>query len=102
MNHNNVSPSFWWTRASLSGFSLVLVCVLMFDSEQTFGADDKPSRVFRAGAIAVDVSPVKFPVIINGNMNEVLASEVFDRLHARALVLDDGTNLAAIVIVDSC
>jgi hypothetical protein len=60
------------------------------------------AKVFRAGAVAMDVSPLKFPVIINGNMTEVLATQVNDPLHARALVLDDGTEQAAIVIVDSC
>lgn len=65
-------------------------------------ASDQPAPLFRAGAIALDITPQKFPVIINGNMNEVLASEVQDRLHARAMVLDDGKNQIAIVIVDSC
>jgi neutral ceramidase len=64
-------------------------------------ADDE-ARVFRAGAAAIDISPVKLPVLINGNMTAVLATEVVDPLHARALVLDDGTNEVAIVIVDSC
>lgn len=63
-------------------------------------ADD--AKMFRAGAAAVDISPQKLPVIINGNMTEVLATEINDRLHARALVLDDGTTRIAIVIVDSC
>lgn len=44
---------------------------------------EKAAQVFRAGAVAMDVSPLKFPVIINGNMNEVLATEVLDPLHAR-------------------
>jgi hypothetical protein len=35
-------------------------------------------------------------------MTEVLATEINDRLHARALVLDDGKTRLAIVIVDSC
>ena len=63
---------------------------------------EEAAKVFRAGAVAMDVSPLKFPVIINGNMTEVLATQVNDPLHARALVLDDGTEQAAIVIVDSC
>lgn len=65
-------------------------------------AADQSSRVFRAGAAAIDVTPTKLPVTINGNMNAVVTSEINDRLHARALVLHDGTNQIAIVIVDSC
>ncbi|MFN0052832.1 MAG: hypothetical protein ACKV0T_11625 [Planctomycetales bacterium] len=65
-------------------------------------AGENPDRVFRAGAAAIDITPVKLPVIINGNMTPVLADEVQDRLHARSLVLDDGTNQIAIVIVDNC
>ena len=65
-----------------------------------FAGDE--TKMFRAGAVAVDVSPQKLPVIVNGNMTEVLATEIIDRLHARALVLDDGTIRIAIVIVDSC
>jgi hypothetical protein len=60
------------------------------------------TKMFRAGAAMVDISPQKLPVIINGNMTEVVATQINDRLHARAMVLDDGTNRIAIVIVDSC
>ena len=89
------SPSLW-----LVLFQVVVILVLAMDS--TADAADQSKRVFRAGAVALDITPIKFPVIINGNMNEVLATEVNDRLHARALVLDDGKNQAAIVVVDSC
>lgn len=69
---------------------------------QQLPAGETPAKVFRAGAVAMDVTPVKFPVIINGNMNAAVTSDISDRLHARALVLDDGSNKAAIVIVDNC
>ena len=57
---------------------------------------------FRAGAIAVDVTPERFPVIVNCAFLEQTATGVQDRLHARCLVLDDGKERLAIVIVDSC
>jgi hypothetical protein len=63
-------------------------------------AADKP--VFRAGAFAVDITPLELPVIINGGMSERVADKIEDRLHARCIVLDDGKNMAAIVVVDSC
>ena len=63
-------------------------------------ADDK--RVFRAGAYAMDVTPKKLPVIVNGGMTERTATKVVDPLHARCLVLDDGRTQLAIAVVDSC
>lgn len=78
----------------------VIGCAILFWCETAVAAE--AAKTFRAGAAAIDISPPKLPVIINGNMNEVLATEIMDPLHARALVLDDGTNQIAIVIVDSC
>ncbi|HUT89447.1 MAG TPA: hypothetical protein VMY37_08120 [Thermoguttaceae bacterium] len=59
-------------------------------------------RVFRAGAHAIDVSPPKLPVIVNGYTFERLVDVVHDPLHARCLVLDDGTTRIAIAVVDIC
>ncbi len=68
----------------------------------TLRADEGSKPVFRAGAAAVDITPTSFPVIIAGNFTEQLATKAVDRLHARAIVLDDGTTKIAIVVVDSC
>ncbi|HEY7119558.1 MAG TPA: PVC-type heme-binding CxxCH protein [Tepidisphaeraceae bacterium] len=57
---------------------------------------------FQAGAYAQDITPTTFPVIINGGFTEVIATKANDTLHARALVLADGTGKIAIVVVDSC
>jgi len=56
----------------------------------------------RAGAFAMDVTPTKFPISANGGMSDRLATKANDPLHARCLVLDDGTTKLAIVVVDSC
>ncbi len=59
-------------------------------------------RVFRAGAAAVDITPQKFPVLVNGGMLEHKATQVTDPIYARSLVLDDGTAKIALTVVDSC
>ncbi len=71
-----------------------------YEAAAAFGAPGVPVTL-QAGAAAVDVTPVEFPVIVNGMVEERTASAAHDRLMARALVLDDGTVRLAIVIVDS-
>ena len=58
--------------------------------------------MFRAGAYAMDITPVEFPVIVNGGMLQRTATKVVDPLHARCFVLDDGAGQIAIAVVDSC
>lgn len=60
------------------------------------------SKVFRAGAIAFDITPTKFPISVNGGMQDRQATVAHDRLHARCLVLDDGRTKLALVVCDSC
>jgi hypothetical protein len=57
---------------------------------------------FLAGAAAIDITPAKFPIVMNGMMVTRWATRAVDPLHARCLVLDDGTTRLAIVVVDSC
>ena len=57
-------------------------------------------RQFRAGAATVDITPdpdvpLRGPIMLGG-----LAKPVHDRLHARALVLDDAETRIAIVVCD--
>lgn len=80
--------------------SLSLALLLLHLVPQS--ADAQAKKTFRAGAFAIDISPLKLPVIINGGMTERTADKITDRLHARCIVLDDGTNQAALVVVDSC
>ena len=56
----------------------------------------------KAGVATIDVTPEKFPVLVNGMFTERTATAALDKLHARAVVLDDGTTRLAIVVVDSC
>jgi predicted kinase len=61
------------------------------------GADGK----LRAGAAAVDVTPKEFPLNMPGGFSANLAMSAHDPLHARALVLDDGTTTLAVVVLDN-
>jgi hypothetical protein len=65
-------------------------------------AQSPRGKDFRAGAFAVDVTPAKFPVTVNGGFLERIAEKAHDPVYARALVLDDGSVQVALVIVDSC
>jgi hypothetical protein len=75
----------------------VLICA----AEPSIEARAEPKEL-RAGAWSVDVSPVKFPVIINGGFLANRANGIVDPLNARCIVLDDGDTKLAIVVVDSC
>lgn len=59
-------------------------------------------KVFRAGAHAQNINPAKYPVSVNGGMQDRTAKEAHDPLHARCLVLDDGATRIALVVCDSC
>lgn len=65
------------------------------------GASNGPKPRLRAGAASVDISPRHFPVTISGSFLTKQASKLTDRLHARALVLEDGTTHLALVVVDT-
>src|SRR5438034_11739997 len=65
-------------------------------------AAEEGRKVFRAGAYAIDITPRKFPISVNGGMQDRQATGTHDRLHARCLVLDDGQTKLALVVCDSC
>lgn len=56
----------------------------------------------RVGAAVTDVTPPNFPVLVNGGFTSKTASQVNTPVNARAIVLDDGGERIAIVVVDSC
>lgn len=57
---------------------------------------------FQVGTSLVDVSPIKFPVPVNGGMTVRMADRVESKVHARCIVLAQGEEEIAIVVVDSC
>jgi hypothetical protein len=66
------------------------------------GAAGAAKAEFQAGAAVVDVTPAQLPVLVNGGMLSRSADAVKTPVNARAIVLDDGRQRLAIVIVDSC
>lgn len=56
----------------------------------------------RAGAVRVDISPRTLPALMNGGFLQNSSDRLADPLYARALVLNDGRETLAVVIVDSC
>lgn len=59
-----------------------------------------PDAVFRAGAATSNITPPLGQMIVGG-WQPMPALHIHDQLHARCLVLDDGTTKVAIVICDN-
>ncbi len=62
-------------------------------------AAENPS--LRAGAAATDITPKQFPLNMPGGFTPNPAQSAHDPLHARALVLDDGTTSVVLAVVDN-
>lgn len=56
----------------------------------------------RVGASVTDVTPLTFPVLVNGGMLARSVDTVHTKVNARALVIESGENRIAMVVVDSC
>ena len=83
-------------------FFLLLSAFVAFG--KSVDASTAPQDAFpevRAGACAVDITPQTLPVIVNGAFLSREVNTIKDRLHARAIVLESGTERFAICVVDS-
>ncbi len=80
---------------------LAFVLLLSMTAFPEAQSQESNPAVFRAGAAMVDITPTVFPVIVNGMVEERTAKKAHDALMSRALVLDDGVEKIAIVVVDS-
>jgi neutral ceramidase len=76
--------------------SLIALAIALAHGSLSRAAD------LRAGAFAQDITPLRFPISVNGNLADKKATAAHDPLHARCLVLDDGKTKLALVVVDSC
>lgn len=80
---------------------LVLIPWLALPALATAGQPAKAPDAFRAGASTSNITPA-LGASLNGHMTDRKATHIHDELHARCLVLDDGTTKLAIAICDSC
>ena len=83
--------------AYLNYMRFFTLITLLASSLQGFAAD----KLFRAGAAASNVTPW-LGVSMPGGFTDRRATRIHDELYARCIVLDDGQNKLAIVVVDNC
>ena len=69
---------------------------------QDLATGAESAQSLQAGAFAQDITPPEFPISVNGNMADSLATAAHDPIHARCLVLANGETTLAIVVCDSC
>jgi hypothetical protein len=81
---------------------LALTYLAVCQGSSPLASTEKSARIFRAGAFAIDITPKRLPISVNGGMTDRKATKVHDRLHARCLVLDDGKTRLAFAVCDSC
>ena len=75
--------------------------LLIAAGQRPAGPPDNASTTFRAGAATSTITP-PLGSSLNGGFQDRKAAHVHDDLHARCLVLDDGTTRLAFAVCDSC
>ncbi|VTS01432.1 LamG domain-containing protein [Tuwongella immobilis] len=76
-------------------FVSILVCCLL-PTASVFAAP------FEVGAAIIDVTPERFPVAVNCSFTQRLESKISDPLHARCLILQQGSTRILLMVVDNC
>jgi hypothetical protein len=80
---------------------IALALVLCFSSASPGLAQPTPKKQFRAGAATSNITPL-MGVPLDGTIMQIgPAKDVHDELHARCLVLDDGTTRLAFAVIDN-
>ena len=82
---------------------ILLIVISVSSCATHLNAQDAARKppVLRAGAATVDITPQQFPLNMPGGFSANLAQHAHDPLHARAMVLDDGTTTLTMVVVDN-
>ncbi len=80
---------------------IALVLIFCLSASSPGSAQTKPKKQFRAGAATSNITPL-MGVPLDGTIMQIgPAKDVHDELHARCLVLDDGTTQLAFAVVDN-
>lgn len=74
-----------------------MITTFFFSNQNLLVAQDK---IFRAGASISNITPPLGEPIV-GNFDSPLATHIHDQINVRSLVLDDGADRIAIVLVDN-
>jgi neutral ceramidase len=89
-------------RFELVNWSIAVLILAFWPIQYDAAIASQPERNLRAGAVAIDITPNKFPVGSSGSMTPRQAQMAHDPLHARCLVIDNGETMVAFAICDSC
>lgn len=85
----------------MKNFRPILLCACMLLTALTVYGDTNEERTFRAGIATSNITPW-MGLSLAGHMRDRKVAAVHDELHARALLLDDGSTQLVLVTVDSC
>ncbi len=91
----------WCGAKAMNLLLLLLLALTGLIADRLSAAEPSLSRL-QAGAAKVDISPRTLPALMNGGFLQASQDSLADPLHARAVVLADGNETLAIVVVDSC
>src|SRR5690606_36506358 len=80
-------------------FAILFGCIKV--NAQSINANRESVKVFRAGASTSNITPELGKGIVGNFGTPPPAEYIHDELHARSLVLDDGTTQLIFVIVDN-
>lgn len=80
----------------------LFVCIAFLGLSLSSSGQEKAAaaRVFKAGAATSNITPPLGMTIVGNFAPQPVANHVHDELHARCLVLDDGTTRLAFVVAD--
>ncbi|MCC7336228.1 MAG: hypothetical protein IT422_14160 [Pirellulaceae bacterium] len=82
--------------------SRTIVCLVCFGVLPNQARSVEPAGTFRAGAVAVEITPTEFPRRVAGGFLEGRAEQANDRLWVRSIALDDGSQPLVLTVVDTC
>src|SRR5688572_24302489 len=92
-----------WMERSWFAIVRTASALLLLSAPPSFAAPSSPpaGRTFRAGAATSNITPELGATLAAGSFAPKIARHIHDELHARCLVLDDGSTRLAFVVCDT-